>query len=235
MNATGPVLGHRLNHLGYYKSEEGHLIYDGTSSQKTLLVVFAYINQQVGTRSHSSFLSEVDCKKLFVNPGQNAWYQTGVPEIGSSYAELAAFLIEVKAAHPDHEILCLGHSMGGFAALGLGLHIHADRILASVPEYVLNLPGSVSARHIRGGPIECGDLSEALSQNARSRITVLVGLKNHFDVSMAESIAALTPVEVIQLSCGHETFPYLRDNNKLALLLNAFVEGNPLRPIAAGL
>ena len=69
----------------------------------------------------------------------------------------------------------------------------------------------------------------------RSRITVLVGSENAFDVSMAEGIAALTPTEVIELNCGHGTFPYLRDNRKLGSLLEAFVRGEPLRPVVAGL
>jgi len=217
------------------RSETGHLIYEGASLRKTLLIVFAYINQQVGTRSHSSFLKGVDCKKLFLNPGQNAWYQTGIPGVASNYKELATFLSEFKAAHRDHEILCLGHSMGGFAALGFGLHIGADRILASVPEYVLNRPGSLSARHIRDDRIQCGDLSEMLSRNVRSRITVLVGVKNAFDVAMAQGIANLTPAEIIRLNCDHNTFPYLRDNMKLGPLLRAFVDDEPLSPIVEGL
>ena len=221
-----------LEELG---SGEGHLIYEGASSQKTLLIIFAYIDQKVGTRSHSSFLKDIDCKKLFLNPGENAWYQAGIPGVASSYSELAAFLMDVKAAHPGHDLLCLGHSMGGSAALGLGIHIGADRILASVPKYVLNRPGSVSARHIKDHSIQSGDLSEVLSQNVRSRVTVLVGSENAFDVSMAEGIAALTPAEVIELNCGHGTFPYLRDNRKLGSLLEAFVRGEPLRPVVAGL
>jgi pimeloyl-ACP methyl ester carboxylesterase len=235
MNAIDPILKREFNIPRDLDAEGGHLIYEGSSPRKTLLIVFAYINQKVGTRSHSSFLSDVECKKLFLNPGQNAWYQTGIPAVASSYTELAAFLLKVKAAHADHEILCLGHSMGGFAALGFGLHIGADRILASVPEYILNRPGSVSARHMTGGCIECGDLSEVLARNTRSRVTVLVGARNPFDVSMAQGIAALTPTEIITLNCGHETFPYLRDHKRLAPFLKAFVEGDPLQPIVTGL
>jgi hypothetical protein len=235
MNVTDLAPGRSPSFLHEFGSGEGHLIYEGASIQKTLLIVFAYIDQKVGTRSHSSFLKGIDCKKLFLNPGENAWYQKGVPGVASSYGELASFLMSVKEAHSDHEILCLGHSMGGFAALGLGVHIGAGRILASVPEYVLNQPGSVSARHMDGSCIQRGDLSEVLSRNGQSRITVLVGSQNLFDVSMAEGIAALTPVETIELNCGHGTFPYLRDNRKLGPLLEAFVRGAPLRPILARL
>jgi hypothetical protein len=64
---------------------------------------------------------------------------------------------------------------------------------------------------------------------------VLVESTNSFDVSMAEGIAAPTPIKVIELNCGHGTIPYLRDNKKLGSLLVAFVRGEPLRPILAGL
>lgn len=235
MDVINPILNRPWNHLQDMKSEAGHLIYEGSAPRKTLLIVFAYINQQVGTRSHSSFLSGIDCKKLFLNPGQNTWYQTGIPGVASSYAELGTFLAAVKQAHWDHEILCLGHSMGGFGALGFGLHIGADRILASVPEYVLNRPGSVSVRHMSEVSIRCGDLSEMLARNTDSRITILVGSKNSFDVSMAEGIAALTPAEIIRLNSDHGTFPYLRDHKKLGPLLEAFVNGDPLQPIVTGL
>jgi hypothetical protein len=112
-----------------------HLIFEPESDCKKLLIIFAYINQKLGTRSHSSFLRNINCKKLFLNPGLNEWYQTGVPGVASSYSGLLAFIRDVKSNFADHEILCLGHSMGGFPALGIGVSIGADRILAKQSEH----------------------------------------------------------------------------------------------------
>ncbi len=211
-----------------------HLIFESRSDRKKLLIVFSYINQQLGTRAHSSFLRNVDCKKLFLNPGLNGWYQSGVPGVAPSYSGLLAFLQDVRLQFSDHEILCLGHSMGGFPALGIGVCIGADRILASAPEYVLNLPNSLSMRHLKDVPIECGDLTPVLSTNVRSSITILVGKQNAFDMDVARRLSKFPRTDVIELETGHNTFPYLKDIGRLGATLEAFVEGQDVRSIVAG-
>jgi hypothetical protein len=211
-----------------------HLIFEPNSDSKKLLIVFAYINQQLGTRSHSSFLRNVDCKKLFLNPGLNEWYQTGVPGVASSYSGLLAFLQGVRSKFADHEVLCLGHSMGGFPALGIGVGIGADRILASAPEYVLNTPNSLSVRHLKDTRIECGDLTPILSANSKSSITVLVGKQNAFDMDVARRLGEFPHTDVIELETGHNTFPYLKDAGRLGVTLEAFVEGRDIRHIVSG-
>lgn len=211
-----------------------HLIFEADSDTKKLLIVFAYINQQLGTRSHSNFLRNVDCKKLFLNPGLNEWYQSGVPGVASSYSGLLAFLQGVKSKFADHEILCLGHSMGGFPALGIGVAMGADRILASAPEYVLNMPGSLSIRHLHDKPLECGDLTPVLSANFKSAITVLVGRQNAFDMDVARRLSGFPHTDVIELETGHNTFPYLKDVGRLGATLEAFVEGRNIRSVVSG-
>jgi hypothetical protein len=212
-----------------------HFIFEPESDRKKLLVVFAYINQKLGTRSHSSFLRNINCKKLFLNPGLNEWYQTGIPGVASSYSGLLTFVRGVKSNFADHEILCLGHSMGGFPALGIGVSIGADRILASAPEYILNAPNSLSVRHLKDTQIECGDLAPMLSSNSKSSITVLVGKQNAFDMDVARRLSEFPQTDVIALDTGHNTFPYLKDVGRLGSTLEAFVDGRDIRSVVAGL
>jgi hypothetical protein len=214
--------------------DSSHLIFEPESNRKKLLIIFAYINQKLGTRSHSNFLRNVNCKKLFLNPGLNEWYQTGVPGVASSYSGLLAFLQDVKSNFADHEILCLGHSMGGFPALGIGVSIGADRILASAPEYILNRPNSLSIRHLKDTQIECGDLTPTLSSNSKSSITVLVGKQNAFDMTVARRLSEFPRTDVIALETGHNTFPYLKDVGRLGETLEAFVDARDIRPVVAG-
>lgn len=211
-----------------------HLIFEPASDRKKLLIVFSYIDQKLGTRAHSSFLRNVNCKKLFLNPGLNEWYQTGIPGVAPSYSGLLAFLQDVKSNFADHEILCLGHSMGGFPALGIGVSIGADRILASAPEYILNTPNSLSVRHLKDTRIECGDLTPTLSANSKSSITVLVGKQNAFDMNVARRLREFPRTDVIALETGHNTFPYLKDVGRLGATLEAFVDARDIRPVVAG-
>ena len=208
-----------------------HLIFEGASNQKKLLIVFAYINQKLGTRSHSTFLQNVDCKKLFINPGVNEWYQTGVPGVAANYSELLKFLQGVSEDFADHELLCLGHSMGGYPALGIGVSLGASRILASAPEFVLNMPGSISVRRLQDTKLDCADLTPILTHNSKTKITVLVGKNNAFDMAVGRQLRTFPRTEVIELESGHDTFPHLRDQKKLAETLEAFVDNRDLRPI----
>jgi len=219
---------------GFPLPNSEHLIFEGGSTRKKLLIVFAYINQVLGTRSHSSFLRNVDCKKLFLNPGKNEWYQTGVPGVADTYTGLLRFLQDVASDFSDHEIICLGHSMGGFAALGFGVSIGASRILASVPEVTLNVPNSLSIRHMKGVKLDCDDLTDVLAYNTRSDITALVGRRNVFDMGMGYRLLSFPRTDVIELDTGHNTFPYLKDVGKLGATLEAFVEGQAIRPILDG-
>jgi hypothetical protein len=124
--------------------------------------------------------------------------------------------------------------MGGFPALGTGIDIGADRILASAPEYVLNTPNSLSIRHLKDTQIECGDLTPALSANAKSSITILVGRRNAFDMDVARRLSEFPQTDVVELETGHNTFPYLKDVGRLGAILEAFVAGRDIRPIVAG-
>lgn len=209
-----------------------HMIFEGGSTRKTLLVVFSYIDQPIGTRAHSRFLEGIDCKKLFLNPGRNHWFQSGVPGIASNFAGVAEFVATIRRRFVDHKILCLGHSMGAFAALGIGLGIRADRILASSPEVVLNLPGSISVRYLRDVPIGRGDLTHQLAENRQTSISILVGRRDQFDIAVARRIATMPGVEIIEIDSDHATFPHLRDIGRLQNVLRAFVDG---RSIAAQL
>jgi pimeloyl-ACP methyl ester carboxylesterase len=209
-------------------SNTEHVIFCGQSTKQKLLIVFSYIDQPIGTCAHARYLDGTDCKKLFLNPGVNHWYQSGVPGIARNYSELLGFVAAVRSRFADHEILCLGHSMGAFPALGIGVAIGAHRVLASVPEVILRLPGSVSARYLTDVAVECGDITPLLVQNRNTACTVLIGRRTAADLAMAARIAMLPMVEIVEIDSDHATFPYLRDQGMLRGVLSAFVEGTSI-------
>ena len=211
----------------------GHFHFDGSSNVKKMMIVFGYINQPVGILSHLNFLGEADCKKVFLNPGCNLWYQTGVPGLGESFESLEFTLREIRREYNDHEILCLGHSMGAYAALYFGAKLCASRVLASVPELQLNLPGSISIDHMKGRPAP--NLLDVLSSSVETQMCVIVGTKNQFDVDMAHHLMAFPKAAIWKISSGHETFPYLRDCGRLRDILGAFVRDGNIAPYISDL
>jgi hypothetical protein len=121
--------------------------------------------------------------------------------------------------------------MGGFPALGIGVSIGGDRILASAPEYILNTPNSLSIRHLKDTQIECGDLTSTLSSNSKSSVTVLVGKQKPFDMNAARRLSEFSQTDVVALETGHNTFPYLKDVGRLGATLEAFVDARTFGPL----
>jgi pimeloyl-ACP methyl ester carboxylesterase len=202
--------------------------FDGSSNASKLMIVFGYINQPVGVLSHLKFLESADCKKVFLNPGCNLWYQTGVPGLADSLETLEIALKAICREYDDHDVLCLGHSMGAYAALYFAARLGASRVLASVPELQLNVPGSISINHMNGrsGP----NLLDVLPPDIETGISVIVGTKNQFDLDMADRLTRFPGVQLWKIPCSHETFPYLRDSGRLKEILEAFVRDGDIAP-----
>lgn len=206
---------------------------DASSHEKRLLVVFAYFDHVTNRLPHANFLDLTKTKAIFLNPGVNSWYQTGVPGLAYSLSEMLKNLREIRENQfPDHELLCLGHSMGGYAAILAGLSLRASRVLALVPEVTLGLQNSRSAPYLKGIHVEYGDLRPMLRENALTTINVLVGKANGFDVEQADEVLLCPHTRVWQLPADHETLlPYLRDQKKLGPLFADFVQGKELSAV----
>ncbi len=206
-------------------TESGHFRIEAESPAKKLLIVFAYVDQPLEVITHTNFIERGHSKILFLNPGKNDWYQTGISDIADDYYGLGNFLRRLCSEQfPDHEIICLGHSMGAFAAIGFGIELGATRVLASVPEIELQLPGSVSIGRLKNVHIQMGNLAPFLRRNEKTRIIGLVGDQNAFDCTQAHLLSTFSMTEVWHLDCSHITFPYLRDKGRLKPLITAFID-----------
>ena len=84
--------------------------------------------------------------QIFVNCPNNGWYVDGVPGLGAGLEDVARALDgEVRRLlRPKGKVLCIGSSMGAFAAVAIGAMINADLVLATGGKYVLSLPGGLS-------------------------------------------------------------------------------------------
>lgn len=71
--------------------------------------------------------------RIFIRDSRHAFYQRGVKGLGDSITEIATKLREfIKIMQPS-EIMTIGQSMGGCAAILYGFLVHADRVIAFGP------------------------------------------------------------------------------------------------------
>ena len=222
-----------MNSIDFKSLNNNYAKYEDCEGSNKLLVVFSYYDQPLNVLSHYRFLANTKCKKLFFHSGKNDWFQNGIPGICDSFLELINLGHQINKYFLGHELLFLGHSMGAFAALGIGVKSNASRILASVPEYKLMQKGSRSSRVLKSENITFLDLSEILSNNKNTEIIIINGNKDNFDCQSSKEIKNFPLVEVININSGHGTFPYLKNINKLNETLEGFVTGRRLNDVLA--
>lgn len=213
-----------------YNFSSNHSFYERSGDHDTLIVIFNYFNQPISARSHYKFLNGIDCNKLFLHSGANDWFQCGIPGIASSFEELIGFSKSINNCFSERKILYIGHSMGAFAALACGIASGADRILVSVPEIELCLPGSMSEKCIDKYKLSYQSIASYLNNN-NVQIDCIIGYEDVYDRTVAKQLSIYENVSVHMLKCGHETFPYLRDEGILANLFHEFAKHGDLKTI----
>lgn len=209
--------------------------YDKFEGSDTLVVLFNYYSQPLTVRSHHNFIKNAKCSKLFLHSGADDWFQNGMPDIADSFEGLMQFCANLRDVFPEKNILFIGHSMGAYAALACGIAARADRILASVPEIELRKPGSVSLGRLPAEMVKFPSIRDIIASNPGTPISVIAGRQNAHDIGVAEDMQRYPHVSAIELDCGHETFPYLRDKGVLEKVFLTFIDGGDLSGVVSGL
>jgi hypothetical protein len=101
-----------------------------------LLVAFGGIAGKVGILPFEFFnlTKDIRANKIFIRDLQQVWYQQGLPGVAKDIEGIAGFLAErMEEVTPSRTVL-VGNSMGGFAAIVIGILLNVDRVLAFAPQ-----------------------------------------------------------------------------------------------------
>ena len=104
-----------------------------------LVIVFSHINEKPGRFSFYGTFRDIAVNKLFVNTPANRWYQDGIPGIGDWIEAAADGIRIIMQEIAPRSVMCIGNSMGAYAALLFGTLVNADHVLAIGPETLLRL------------------------------------------------------------------------------------------------
>ena len=206
---------------------------EGTAGCERLAIVFSHIDEPEGRFSLYGTVRDLPAARLFVNTPRNAWYHDGVPGIGDDVPALARALNRAVAALAPREVVVLGVSMGGYAALLLGALIDADRTLAFGPETELKLPGSRSSRFIGDRARSAWDdlLPVLATRPRRTPIALLTGEADLIDLHCALRVRHLSGIMVRTLrGVGHEVPAALHQFDAFRPLVSAWITDGTLPP-----
>lgn len=199
--------------------------FERTPGADRLAIVFSHIDEPRGRFSLYGTLRDVPAHRLFVNIPGNLWYLDGIPGFGEGIEATAATLRAAVAGLAPAETVCIGVSMGGYAALLFGTLLGA-RILAFGPETVLKLPESRSSRFVGERPASpWDDLAPLLARRPENLATaILTGESDLVDLHCVRRVAHLPGLRIRTFrGVGHEVPAALHRFDAFRPLVAGFV------------
>lgn len=171
---------------------------------------------------------DLGCNVIFLNNGENHWYQYGIPGLGDGVDDTLATLRAWSEALNAPDMTFFGSSMGSYGALQFGAALGA-RVLCFATDAMMNTPHSSSARFFTGKtPVSCPDLTACLP-GASSEIVLFFGETDVADLQAAKQLAAIDSITVTTLQgVGHYVPTYLSAQGRLMPMIRAFVAGKLL-------
>ena len=219
---------------------------DMAGDSRTLLLAFGGMVGKIGIPPFEFFslTGGMPTKRLFVRDLRQAWYHRGIPEYGSTLAEVADSLRDLLARQEIDRLVVAGTSAGGYAALVFGTLLRADTVLCFAPQTVLDLDILAAmddhrwderlGRHVAAAAVDprFTDLRQMLpaARCADTHYEIYFGDSLRADRLHAERLAGLAGVRLYRFGDGsHNIARSLRDNGALERVLRRALRG-PTEP-----
>lgn len=196
---------------------------EGVRRSERLVIAFTGIRQKLGGLKHDFHrsLERLDCAALYVRDPECRWWQYDEPLVSGVIERIRTMRERAGASR----LVCIGNSMGGFAALYFGARLDADAILAfsaqaaidpSVTERLGDRRWAEYQAAIPAYPF--GDL--ALQAPARGRTALCWGERDALDLAHADWLARTWTFErLVVPGARHDAAAQLRDADRLRPLL----------------
>lgn len=95
-------------------------------------------------------LSRLDANVLFIRDTSTRWYNFGLAGFSSSPADTAKTIIKkIKSEFSCLPLICIGNSMGGYAALLFGELLRAELVVAICPQTFIDKTTRIQANDSR--------------------------------------------------------------------------------------
>lgn len=113
-----------------------------------LLIAFGGVagNQNPPPFELFNLTKNLKVNKIYLRDLQQVWYQSGISGISTNIDETASFLRNIIDKNSIKRVAVFGNSMGGYAAIIIGVLINASCIHAFSPQTFIHNPGYIRNR-----------------------------------------------------------------------------------------
>lgn len=224
-----------FNSKSIESSNKGILVNEKGS--KHLLVSFGGVNQGLGMPVFEFFnsINDLKCDKIFFRDFSQMWYQKGVDDVVNDINSLMNFINNEIIKNKYTKVIFLGNSMGGYAAILLGVLIKVDRVISFAPQTFIDKKKRFFfgdrrwARQMnnihknKNKYKQFFDLKEVIKKHTdlNQQIDVYYSSKHRLDRIHAERLKGFKNVNLHDYNKGgHAVVKILRDSGELNALLS---------------
>ena len=164
------------------------------NSSKTLLVFggMATRPSMPPKEFFKSFMNR-DINIIFIKDFMQCWYQKGLIGKSNDIQTTSEYLASIIPKETEN-LICLGTSAGGYAAIRFGVELNADRILAFAPQTHITKRAFNRLKLLDSRILDIDlnssdlDLAKYLSKKSHPNIELYYGFRNENDVAAASHI-----------------------------------------------
>lgn len=175
----------------FYNNKCDYIRIDKCEKSDDAVLVFSHIGYPIKKFAMTNALKSLPATKIYINCHQNSWYQKGIEGVTKDIAETIQLLREILEKLQPNRLICVGMSMGAYAALLFGLNLECDFILAFTPEIMIGEEYSRSFYHnnLKEYDYQYIQLSNLIRNNKKTQIYSIYGVYDTIDLSFLWLIA----------------------------------------------
>lgn len=200
-------------------------------SVRRTYVVFSSVDIEPGKFMFWRVMATIAGSKIFVNEEENGWYVHGIPTLGGSVPEAATSLLGLINNTNPEEVIFLGPSMGGYAAMLYGAILKPElpgitvRCLSFGGEFLLYERETRSKALSRKEPNpKYADLRPLLYSSQLS-VAHIFGDTDITDIYQSTLAAGIETVQRIAVKNGpHAVSTFIGQNYNLIEFIRAYGE-----------
>jgi hypothetical protein len=196
-------------------------------------VVFSSIDIKPGSYMFWRVMNGLPGTKIFINDEDNGWYVHGIPTLGDTVQDASKALLKIINEIKSEEVLFIGPSMGGYAAMLYGSILKP--LLVGVSVKCLSFGGEflLYSRETRSGTLAkkepnpiYTDIRPLLDSSGLSVIHI-IGDSDINDVYQASLISKIKTIKIISLkNAPHAVSTYIGKNYNLIEFIRQLSNGS---------
>ncbi|WP_373480503.1 hypothetical protein [Geminocystis sp.] len=215
------------------ENKESSLSLDLDRDGNTLLIIFGGIQSGLGIPpfEFKRITDSLPVKLIFIRDLSQAWYHLELPSIGNGINDIILTIESIKQQTNYSKVVCIGNSMGGYAALLIGSLIQADQVLSFVPQTfiskwlrIINFDNrwkeQINKLHKNSSiSKQMFDLKVFLKNPQYKKAIIFSDRNNRLDALHASRLKSLPRTTIEWRDGGHSLIKQLRDNGELQKIL----------------